>query len=84
MGVGFVIGAFQQAALGPSHIPVHKFGQQEENEGVKTDDSGCHVFDSIRGVLSGQTDGFVDLDQGFQETINDPGVVCRCLNGLAK
>lgn len=84
MGVGFVIGAFQQAALCPSHIPVHKLGQQEEKQGIETDDSGCHVFDGIRGVLPGQTDGFVDLDQGFQETINDPGVVCRSLDGLAK
>jgi hypothetical protein len=84
MGVGLMIGAFQQAALGPSHIPIHKLGQQKEYERVKSDDWGCHIFDGIGRILSGQTDGFVDLDQGFQQTVDDLGIICRCLDGLAK
>ena len=45
MDVDLLTGTCQQAAHGPSHIPVHEFRQQEEGQGIEPGHLGSHVVD---------------------------------------
>ena len=82
MRIHFLTGTGQEATHGASHIPIHEFGEEEESEGVETGDlrSDVVVDDGSRrggafGAAARQTDGFVDFDEGFQQALDDLGII---------